>query len=80
VNDTELAFAGIGRQAQLMASGAVSSREPVEICVKRIERLDRTINAFRIVLAEKAQMEADQADARRRAARPWAQATPPGFA
>ncbi|HEY1834414.1 MAG TPA: amidase [Solirubrobacteraceae bacterium] len=63
----ELAYAGIARQAQLIASGEVSSRELVELYLARIERHDVTLNAFRVVLAERARMEADQADARRRA-------------
>jgi amidase len=63
----ELAYAGIARQAQLIASGEVSSRELVELYLARIERHDPTLNAFRVVLAERARMEADQADARRRA-------------
>jgi amidase len=61
----ELAFAGIARQAQLIAAGEVSSRELVELYLARIARLDGRLNAFRVVLAERALMEADQADARR---------------
>jgi amidase len=65
----ELAFAGIARQAQLIAAGEISSRELVELYVERIARLDGRLNAFRVVLAERALLEADQADARRRAER-----------
>jgi amidase len=65
---TELAYAGIARQAELIAAGEVSSRELVELYLDRIERLDVRLNAFRVVLAEKARLEADQADARRAAA------------
>jgi amidase len=68
VDATELAFAGIGRQADLIAAREVSSRELVEIYLDRIERFDGELNAFRVVLAEKALLEADQADARARAA------------
>ncbi|MGO9759913.1 MAG: amidase [Solirubrobacteraceae bacterium] len=68
----ELAYAGIARQAELIASGEVSSRELVDVYLERIARLDRSssgenLNAFRIVFAERARLEADQADARRRA-------------
>jgi amidase len=63
----ELAYAGIARQAQLIAAGEVSSRELVELYLRRIERLDGRVKAFRVVLAERALMEADQADARRSA-------------
>ncbi len=62
---TDLAFAGIARQAELIAAGEVSSRELVELYLKRIERFDVQLNAFRVVFAERALLEADQADARR---------------
>src|SRR5271168_25555 len=61
----ELAYAGIARQAQLIAAGEISSRELVEVYLARIERFDVKLNAFRIVLGERARLEADQADARR---------------
>jgi amidase len=62
---TDLAFAGIAGQAELIAAGEVSSRELVELYLKRIERFDGQLNAFRVVFAERALLEADQADARR---------------
>jgi amidase len=62
---TDLCFAGAAEQARLVAAGEVSSRELVEAVLARIERLDPTLNAFRVVLAERALTEADQADARR---------------
>lgn len=62
---TDLAFAGIAGQAELVAAGEVSSRELVELYLKRIERFDGQLNAFRVVFAERALLEADQADARR---------------
>src|SRR5256886_7584574 len=61
----ELAFAGIARQAQLVAAGEVSSRELVDLYLERIQRLDGALNCFRVVFAERARMEADQADGRR---------------
>jgi amidase len=63
----ELAYAGIARQAELIARGEISSRELTELYLSRIERLDGQLNAFRVVFAEKALLEAEQADARRRA-------------
>ena len=63
----DLAFAGIARQAELIASGEVSSREVVDLYLERIARLNPRLNAFRIVFAESARAEADQADARRAA-------------
>ena len=62
---TELAYAGIAAQAQLIAAGEISSRELVDLYLERIDRLDGRLNAFRVVLAERARLEADQADARR---------------
>jgi amidase len=63
----ELAYAGVARHAELLAAGEVSSRELVELFLRRIERYNGVLNAFRVVLGERALMEADQADARRRA-------------
>jgi amidase len=63
----DLAYAGIARQAELIAVGEVSSRELVDIYLERIERYDPALNAFRVVFGERARMEADQADARLRA-------------
>ena len=65
MDSVDLAYAGIARQAQLIAAGEISSRELVELYLARIERLDRRLNAFRVVLGERVRMEADQADARR---------------
>ena len=65
MNATDLAFAGIAGQAELIAAGEVSSRELVELYLGRIERYDGQLNAFRVVFAERALLEADQADARR---------------
>src|SRR5919112_6663416 len=61
----DLAFAGVARQAELVREGEVSSRELVELYLERIERLDPQLNAFRTVMAERALVDAQQADARR---------------
>ena len=63
--DTELAFAGLARQSELVRVGEVSPRELVELYLERIERLDRKVNAFRVVRAEQALAEADEAAKRR---------------
>jgi amidase len=63
----ELAFAGLARHADLIAAGQLSSRELTELFLSRIARLDPVLNAFRVVFAERALAEADQADSRRRA-------------
>jgi amidase len=61
----DLAYAGIARQAELIAAGEVSSRELVDVYLERIARHNPALGAFRVVFAERARLEADQADARR---------------
>src|ERR1700684_675008 len=70
MDGSDVAFAGIARQAELIAAGELSSRELVELCLRRMAAPDRSergepLNAFRVVFAERALLEADQADARR---------------
>jgi len=57
----ELAFAGVARQAELVRSGAITPRELVETSLERIADLDPQLNAFRVVFAEQALREADEA-------------------
>jgi amidase len=64
---TDLAFAGVERQLELMRAGEVSSLELVELYLERISRLEPELNAYRIVFADRARAEARQADARRAA-------------
>src|SRR3954468_20597077 len=64
------ASAGLARHAELIAAGEVSSRALTELFLGRIERLDPVLNAFRVVLGERALQEADAADARRAEGRP----------
>jgi amidase len=61
---TDLAFAGIAAQAELVRSGEVAPRELVETCLERIERIDPHLNALRVVFAERALAEAEQAAGR----------------
>ncbi|MEA2473638.1 MAG: amidase [Thermoleophilaceae bacterium] len=61
---TELAYAGIARQAELIRSREVSPLELVDVCLERIERLDPQLNAFRTVYGERARAEAQQAEGR----------------
>lgn len=63
----EIAFAGAARQAAMLRAGEVSASELVQLCLDRIARLDPQLNAFRKVLAEKALLEAQQAEARLKA-------------
>jgi len=63
----DIAFAGAARQAEMVRAGEVSPTELVELCLERIARLDPQLNAFRKVFAEKALLEAQQAEARLKA-------------
>lgn len=65
--ETEVAFAGAARQAEMVRAGEVSPSELVRLCLERIERLDGQLNAFRVVFGEKARLEAEQAEARLKA-------------
>jgi amidase len=67
VEREELAFAGITRQTDMLRAKEVSSRELVELYLDRIARIDPVLNSFRTVMAERALLEAEQADARRAA-------------
>lgn len=67
MSDDDVAFAGVAGQADLIRRGEASARELVELVLGRIERLDRELNAFCAVYAERALLEAAQADARKRA-------------
>src|SRR6478752_6545736 len=63
----ETAFAGAARQAEMVRAGEISPTELVRLHLGRISRLDPQLNAFRVVLAERALLEAEQAEARLRA-------------
>jgi amidase len=63
----DLAFAGAAKQAEMVRAGEVSPTELVQLCLDRIARLDPQLNAFRKVFAEKALLEAEQAEARLKA-------------
>jgi amidase len=60
----EIAFAGAAKQAEMVRAGEVSSTELVQLCLDRIARLDPQLNSFRSVFAERALLEAEQAEAR----------------
>lgn len=61
---TDLAYAGAAEQARMVRESEVTAREVVEATLARIARVDPTLNAYRVVFAERALAEADQADAR----------------
>jgi amidase len=62
---SEIAYAGIAAQAQLIRDGEISSVELVEVYLERIDRLHSRLNCFCSVYAERVRLEAQQADARR---------------
>lgn len=63
MDNADLLFAGLRGQAELVQSGAVSSRELVSACLSRIEERQPLLNAFRVVMADEALAAADAADA-----------------
>ena len=65
--DGEIAFVGAARQAEMVRAREVTPTELVRLCLDRISRLDSRLNAFRVVLAERALLEAEQAEARLKA-------------
>ena len=67
IADQDVAFAGAARQAEMVRAGEVSPTELVQLSLDRIARLDPQLNAFRKVFAEKALLEAEQAEARLKA-------------
>jgi amidase len=66
VLDSDVAFAGVAGQAELVRRGEVSACELVELALSRITALDGELNAFGAVYADRALAEADDADRRRR--------------
>jgi amidase len=65
-----LAFAGLRRQASLIASGEVSSVELVDAALRRIDAAQPELNAFRTVRADAARAEAAEADRRHKTVPP----------
>lgn len=59
----ELGYRTVTEQVALVKCGRVSARELLEHSLSRIERLDPTLNAFKVVLARQARAEADERDA-----------------
>jgi amidase len=64
VDPRDLAFAGAAEQARLLAAGAVTSSQLVEIYLDRIARIDRELRSYRIVLTDSVRSEAAAAQAR----------------
>ncbi|MBK5230595.1 MAG: amidase [Thermoleophilia bacterium] len=64
MDDLDIAFAGIARQAKLLRNGEITSPRLVDIYLRRIERLNPRINAFNAVFSESARAEAVAAQQR----------------
>ncbi|MCU1587724.1 MAG: amidase [Frankiales bacterium] len=61
MNEQEIAFAGVNGQRRLLREGTVTSTQLLAISLERIGRLDRQLNAFRM-LFDTAHAEAAAAD------------------
>ncbi|GJF15565.1 putative amidase AmiB2 [Mycolicibacterium cyprinidarum] len=64
VNPEELAFAGAGQQARLLAEGAITAPALVDLYLNRITELDPMLRCFRVVMAGSARVEAAEAQSR----------------
>jgi amidase len=64
MDDSEIAFAGAAEQARALAAGATTAPALLELHLERIARLDPTLRAFRVVLADEARAEAAAAQER----------------
>ena len=64
MDSRELAFAGAAQQARMLADGTITAPELVELYLDRIERVDRELRSFRVVLADSARQEAGVAQDR----------------
>src|SRR5579884_4554673 len=58
--DEELAYAGPAALVELVRRGEVRPRELVEVFLRRIERIDPRLNAFRVTLADEALAAAER--------------------
>jgi amidase len=64
MDQTDLAFAGIVRQAELLRAKELSSAELVDTYLERIERINPALNAFTDLFASRARERAREADER----------------
>ncbi len=64
MDETELAFAGIARQAELLRARDITSMELVELYLARIDRINPKLNAFTEVFGDEARAAAADADRR----------------
>jgi amidase len=63
VND-DVAFAGAARIADMVRAKEIAPTELVDLYLRRIERIDPQLNAYRVVLADRAREDAKRAEER----------------
>ena len=63
MTDLDLVALDATAQAELVRSREISARQLTEAILRRIDELEPTVNAFRVVMAEEALAEADRIDA-----------------
>jgi amidase len=61
---SDVAFAGIVRQAEMVRRGDVTPTELVELYLDRIQRLDPQLNSYRVVLGDRARADAQRVEER----------------
>lgn len=64
VDPRDLAYTGAAEQARLLAAGVVTAPALLEVYLERIDRLDRELRSYRVVLVESARREAAAAQDR----------------
>jgi amidase len=64
VEPGDLAYAGAGGQARMLADGTITAPALLEVYLDRIARLDPQLGCFRVVLADSARQEAAAAQRR----------------
>jgi len=67
LDEAQVAYAGVAGQSRLLAAGELTSAQLVDLLLRRIDRLQPTLNAFRVVLAGDARRAAKAADEARAA-------------
>ena len=61
---SDVAFAGVVRQAEMVRRGDITPTELVELYLDRIERLDPELNSYRVVLGDRARADAKRVEER----------------
>lgn len=64
MRDDEMAFLGLARQAELLASGELGAVELLDATLERIEASQPSLNAFRLLCPEAARADAVEAERR----------------